>query len=171
MKRALYSFFFVFLMSCGTSPMVSHKVSVYLNNGEVTDGFLLAMRDNTLEIEVPPIINRDTTINGYKKLISFTDINFVRLRPDGVKTAVGFGGVVGCIGGMFTGCALSSPKEGDHPGLVDFALISQVGYGFLGGAIGLGVGSFTGAIIQLETSRYYLYKQSDLEYLRKVAVK
>ncbi len=163
MKRALYSLLLIFLMSCGTSPTVSHLVSVYLSAGTVTDGKLISIKDSALVIAVAD----DTSYSRMK--IPFSQVEFVLLRKDGKWNAIMGGCGTGCLGGAVLGYGLSHTDKPDT-GLLKLQGAGEILSMGLVGTIGAIAGGIIGCEIQHGSNRFYLYKAKDLEYLKTVAM-
>ncbi len=162
MKRALYSLLLIFLLSCGRSPTVSHSVSVFMTDGKSYDGWLISVKDSTLEIAVAD----DTSTSRMK--MPFSQVELVLLRKDGKWGAFGLGSATGCFGGAAIGVSMFGPS-----GTGEYSYLSDIGRGFaglFGSAIGAVAGGIIGCQIQHEANKYYLYKAKDLEYLKTVAV-
>lgn len=160
MKRTLYSFLLMFLLSCGGNHRQMDNPDgtfYFMKNSTIIDGALISVRDSSLLIR-RYFGMRDTSLSSSYMVLPLSEIDFVEF---GYHDHAG-GGILGFLVGAAAGVA-SVVGIGTAHGSNEITSILLSNLGFYGGGI---LGCYAGCYLDKEGSRYYPYRKDDVKYLR-----
>lgn len=140
MKRTLYSFLLIFLLSCGTRPAEENIVAVHLNNGEIHDGVLLYVRDRSVLLQ-EQLHLQDSSLSTIVNIPTSNIHSVEIIRPSNWEAPV-FGGLFG--GALGCGAATLVKADRSNEGYLNFGELER---GMIGFAIGAGLGIVAGVVI------------------------